>query len=584
MPLVTSDSRRQTGAGRLLDSPGAALEAHIPPEITDAFEAAWRRHVRALAAAAGWPGDGDSETEFAARRFATSPLGPGLSLALSAPPDALYAAVEANEAAAALAWADVSPDERDAQADLFGDALARVRDLVARDADRRLSNVLAAAKNLHAAVLWDAEAVTVGLGAGSQTWATGTVPLVCDVPWNGLHAVPTVLVTGTNGKSTTVRMIAAMARAAGHTPGVSTTDYVVVGTDVIETGDFSGPMGARAALRDRRATLGILEVARGGLLRRGVPVTEAAVAAVTNVASDHLGEFGIDTVEALAEAKFVVAKALARGGQLVLSADDAASAREADRQATALAARGVSVCWVALDPAEPRLAGSAIAASVADGHIATRLADGPWTPLVALRDAPSTAGGAARHNVRNALTAAAAATALGLPGAAIAAGLRAFRGDAGDNPGRGNQTDVRGATVVVDYGHNAHGTAALVEYALTLPAVRRLVLVSCAGDRSDADIRALAAAARAFGADRTLAADLPDYLRGRAPGEVPGLLVAETLALGAPPGSAEAFPDPPAAARAALAWARRGDVLLLFVLSHRAEVSTLVEEAAGSGQ
>ncbi len=110
---------------------------------------------------------------------------------------------------------------------------------------------------------------------------------------------------------------------AGHTPGVSSTDYVAVGNEILEAGDFSGPMGARAALRDKRATIGLLEVARGGLLRRGVPLSVADVACVTNVAADHLGEFGVHTVEALAEAKLVVAKALTPGGRLVLSADDA---------------------------------------------------------------------------------------------------------------------------------------------------------------------------------------------------------------------------------------------------------------------
>ena len=419
--------------------------------------------------------------------------------------------------------------------------------------------------------------MTLGLGAAGRTWPADALPEPSDVEWDGLANVPTVLVTGTNGKSTTVRMLAAMATSAGHVPGVSSTDYVAVGNDVLEAGDFSGPMGARAALRDRRATVGILEVARGGLLRRGVPLSVACVACVTNVAADHLGEFGVYTVEALAEAKFVVAKALRAGGYLVLSADDATSCAEADRQAEALRARGAVLCWTSHDPDHPRLADAAIAVSVVDDCVSVRLTDGDWTRLAPVSEMPAALGGAARHNVSNALTAAAAAAALGLPGDAIASGLRAFRGDATDNPGRANVSTVNGATVVVDYAHNAHGLAALAAFAAHLPATRRLILFSCAGDRPDSDLAALAQTARALAADRTLVADLPGYLRGRAPGEVPDLLVRASIAAGADPASIETFPDPVAAARAALAWAEPGDVLLLILLSHRDEVAALVE-------
>jgi UDP-N-acetylmuramyl tripeptide synthase len=375
-------------------------------------------------------------------------------------------------------------------------------------------------------------------------------------------------------------MLAAMATAAGYTTGVSTTDYVAVGSDVVETGDFSGPMGARAALRDRRATLGILEVARGGLLRRGVPVSHAAVACITNVAADHLGEFGVETVEALAEAKFIVAKALARGGTLVVSTDDPLSMAELARQADALVARGVRLLGVALEPGVASTSGAELDVSVVDGHLAIRRNSGAWAPLVAVSEMPAAMGGAALHNVRNALSAVATGAALGLPDEALADGLRAFRGDATDNPGRANVWKVRGATVVVDYAHNAHGLAALVAFAAQLPARRRLLLLSCAGDRPDADIAALARTALPLGADRFLVADLPDYLRGRTPGEVPALLASALVASGVDAGAVEAFADPAAAARAALAWAEPGDVLLLIALSHRDEIAALLRAAA----
>ena len=564
MALAISDSRRQTGAGRLLDGPGAALDARIPDALAEAAAEAWQQAVQDLAPRAWGP------LTTASRRFPG-----GISLAVSAPVDGLYAATALNEAAWAHAFAAVSgdplPDADAARADVLSSA--------ERDADPGLVALVAAAADREVGCLWDDEALTLGLGAGSRTWPAGALPALDAVAWDAVHNVPTALVTGTNGKSTTVRMLAAMATQAGHTPGVSSTDYVAVGNEIIESGDFSGPMGARAALRDRRATTGLLEVARGGLLRRGVPLSVADVACVTNVAADHLGEFGVHTVEALAEAKFVVSKALKPGGRLVLSADDERTCAEADRQAEALAARGVARCWTSHDPDNPRLDGAAVAASIVDEAVSVRCNNGEWVSLISVAEMPAAMGGAARHNVSNALAAAATAAALGLPDAAIAAGLRAFRGDATDNPGRANVTTVNGATVVVDYAHNAHGLAALVAFAAHLPATRRLILVSSAGDRPDSDVADIARAARAFDADRTLVADLPDYLRGRAPGEIAELIVRASVEAGADAASIEAFPDPAQAARAALAWAAPGDVLLLIVLSHRAEVAALVTAA-----
>src|SRR5206468_3212752 len=134
--------------------------------------------------------------------------------------------------------------------------------------------------------------------------------------------VPTALVTGTNGKTTTVRLLGAIAAAAGRVAGVTSTDRVTVGDQVVAVGDYSGPNGARTVLRDRRVEVAFLELARGGILRRGLAVPRAHVALVTNVANDHLGEFGIFDVPALADTKMVVARAVGPAGRVVLNADD----------------------------------------------------------------------------------------------------------------------------------------------------------------------------------------------------------------------------------------------------------------------
>ena len=553
------DSRRQTGAGWLLDGPGAALEALVPADRREAAVEAWRRHARALCDGLGW-----TDAPLVARPFSR-----GLSLALGAPVDLLYTAALANEAAWAAARADL-----DGAAPPRPGEIDRLRAEAEAEADPALAALVAEAERRGVPLVWDDEGVTVGLGARGRTFPADALPAPDAVDWGAVGAVPTALVTGTNGKSTTVRMVVGMARAAGEAAGHSSTDAVWVGDDLVERGDFSGPMGARAVLRDRRVTLAVLETARGGLLRRGLPVPSATAAALTNVAADHLGDYGVDTVEDLANAKLVVAKALGRGGTLVAPADEPEAAAAVARLHPALADRGVRVAWTALDPATAPPAG-ALAASVVDGQVCLRSGAG-WRPLCRVDEVPAAMGGAARHAVRNALTAAALARALGLDAGAIAAGLRAFQGDASDNPGRANRFDVGGATVLVDYAHNAHGLRAVVDLAAALPARRRVVLFGGPGDRSDADFAAMCDVLAPLGAERYVLTDLPGYLRGRAEGDVPDLLARLLAERGVPPSACVRRDDPAAGARDALAWAEPGDLALLFTLAQRDEVLRMV--------
>ncbi len=556
------DGRRQTGAGFLLDGPGAALEALVPDDLRAAAADAWRRHARTFCDALGW----------ADAPLVVRPFPRGLSLALGAPVDRLYTAVEANEAAWARARAEVEGRELPDLAE----TVARLRDESAMEADPPLAALIDAAQARGVPLVWDDDAITVGLGSRGQTLAPDALPSPDAVDWDAVGPVPTALVTGTNGKSTTVRMLAGMARTAGHTVGFSTTDAVTVGDQVVERGDFSGPLGARAVMRDARVTLAICESARGGLLRRGVPVPLVTAAALTNVAADHLGDYGVETVPDLADAKLVVAKALGPGGVLVAPADEPQATAAVLRQHDALQARGVQIAWTALDPnAEP----GPLAASVVDGSIALR-ADDDWRPICPVADLPAALGGAARHVVRNALTAAALAQALGLGDDAVAAGLRAFRSDETDNPGRANRFDVGGARVVVDYAHNAHGLRALADLAAHWPARRRLVLFGSAGDRSDDDLAAMADVLAGMDADRYVLVDIPGYLRGRDRGEVPALLTDLLGQRGVGADACVTLADPVAGTRWALDWTGPNDLALLLALSQRDQVLAMVREAA----
>jgi cyanophycin synthetase len=561
MTLSFDDSRRLTGPNLFTDRPGAVLDVRVDDGSVEDVIAAWERHVGRLLSAIGW-----AEEEPFHRTFDG-----GVSVGLTAPPDALYAATEVNEAAWAAAAAELSgeplPDE--------APVIERLRASIDAERDPALLALRDAAAVRGLAFLPDDEFVTLGTGTGSRTWPADALPDPSALPWDALHDIPVGLVTGTNGKSTTVRLVAAIASAAGRTAGQCSTDFVRVGDEVVERGDWSGPGGARAVLRDERVEVAVLETARGGLLRRGLALDRATAAVVTNVAEDHLGDYGITSLDGLIEAKLIVRRAVERDGVLLLNADDAGLVRWAEGYGGALG-------WFSLDAANPTLAAHRDAGGrvcfVDDGEI-VYTSGSDRTVLLPVADVPLTLGGAARYNVSNTLAAVALAFALGLPADAIRDGLRTFRSDTHDNPGRGNVFSIGGARVLVDFAHNQHGAAAIAETARSLPAERRLVLLSQPGDRTDGEIQRFARAAWSTAPDHVIIAEIPSYLRGRAPGEIPALLDDELHRAGATEEHITHAADPVEGVRLALDWMRPGDLLLLFVLSHRSEVFAVLHEA-----
>jgi UDP-N-acetylmuramyl tripeptide synthase len=547
--MTILESRRLTGRGLLLDRAGAVLDVALGEEEGEAVVELWRERARLLLNDLGWGGE-----VIAVRRFPG-----GASLGFTAPIDALYAATEVNEAA----WAAAASGAPSLSIEDVACLAGRIR----AEANPRLLALREAAAAHGVAFLWDDEEATVGLGSGSRTFPVADLPAPQAVDWAGVHDVPVALVTGTNGKTTTVRLAAAMARAAGLAVGLTSTDRVQVGDEVIDQGDYSGPGGARSLLRDRRVELAILETARGGLLRRGLAVEHASAALVTNIAADHLGEYGIHDLPSLAEAKLVVAHAVPAGGRVILNADDPELVR-APRTWPA------AVTWFTLDSLEERPeilayleAGGDVALLVGDALVLAR--GGDREVIARIAEVAIAHGGAARYNLANTLAAIALGAALGLPAAAMAAGLAHFGVTPEDNPGRANLFTLGGFRVLLDYAHNPHGLRALLDLARDLPATRRLLLLGQAGDRDDEAIRELARTAWGFHPDRILLKELPAMLRGRAPGEVPALLESELLRLGAPPESLERAGPEVEAVERALAWAQAGDLLVLLVHTDR---------------
>ena len=330
--------------------------------------------------------------------------------------------------------------------------------------------------------------------------------------------VPVVAVTGNNGKTTTVRLVAHLAAGTGRRVGMTNSDGVYVAGNRIDTGDCSGPRSARSVLMHPDVDFAVLETARGGILREGLAFDRCDVAVVTNIgAGDHLGMNYITTVEGLAAVKRVVVENVAPTGYAVLNAADPIVA------AMAPYCPG-SVIFFAADAAHPVLAAHRAAGKrvvfVERGDLVA--AEGAAEHRVPLAQVPLTRNGTIPFQVENAMGAMAAGWAVGLSWDAIAAGLRSFVNDASTAPGRFNLFDYKGATVIADYGHNPDAIEALVRAVDAMPAKRRHVVISGAGDRRDEDLRRQTEILGASFDDVILYEDACQ--RGRADGEVLGLL------------------------------------------------------------
>ena len=514
----------------------------------------------------------------------------GASLALAAPFDALFVATEVNEwalCAALLAqdpqrWGTLETtlaaaaleDAADPAAVILpvleeSAAFERFGLLAEREARPDVRALLAAAAAHGLPYVLDDDTLTLGAGAGGRDFALTSLPQPADVPWDELHDIPTALVTGSNGKTTTVRLLAACALSAGWLPAYCCTDGVFLAAELLESGDYSGPLGARRVMRERRAQAAIIETARGGILRRGIAIAHTKVALVTNVSADHFGEYGIDDLEGLADVKLSVAGIVGAAGLLVLNADDVQLASRAAGLARRFG-RSPTVGWFALDADLPALRAHRARGGATCGGRGGRLAlnhGGAQHDLGAIAAMPLTAGGSATYNIANLAGAALAAAGLGVPPATVAGVFAHFGARLTDNFGRLMRFERQGVRIIVDYAHNPAGLRGLLTVAEQLRGDRgRLgLLLGHAGNRQDVELEALAAVAAEFHPALIVVKENEAHLRGRAPGEVPRLIHAALLRAGVAREALQMRMSELEAVHAALAWAQPGDVLALPV-------------------
>ncbi len=571
--LYCEDSRRLTGANLYTSLPGAVLDLTLKNESGDNTQLdlasiidCWEQHVDALLKAVSW----DAESTFQ-RRYEG-----GVSLGISAPIDGLYAAVEVIESALILSskeqgLGEVIGVEIEIEAD-FEKLVEYLKDVIKEETNPALIKLQSSASDQNVLFLYDDDLVSLGTGQTCQQWPVEQIPE--QFSWNEFSSIPLALITGTNGKSTSVRLASSITKAAGLTTGSTSTDFIKVGNSIIDEGDYSGPGDARTLVRDERVEIAFLEVARGGLLRRGLGVPQVDAALITNVAADHLGEYGINSIPELIECKFIVQKALKPFSPLVLNADDEGVVKFSSKLDQVIIWFAESTDNVVLS-AHVEAGGEAV--SIKNNQI-VHIKNGDITSITEITEVPITLQGMARYNVQNTLGVTALACALGINHQYIKQGLINFKGDADENPGRGNFFEGNGIKILIDFAHNEHGMTALTTTASNIESERLLVLMGQAGDRSNEAIADLTKAALSARPNQMVVSETPGYERGREENEISDIIVEAIIATGFPETNITRTMNPIEGVRKALDWAKPGDFLLLFVLTNRNEVIEIVKD------
>jgi cyanophycin synthetase len=391
--------------------------------------------------------------------------------------------------------------------------------------------------------------------------------------------IPVIAITGTNGKTTTTRILAHILRGTGRKVGWTSTVGVFIEGECVLEGDYTGPAGAWRVLEEPGLDIAVLETARGGLLLRGMACESNDVSVMTNVTGDHLGMHGIHTVEGLAAVKSVVLHTTRPSGWTVLNADDPVVRGQA-------AGLPAAIIWATQDPenrtvvAHLHAGGKAVLAD--DGWLI--IAEGSErTRVLSFADMPITYGGRARHMIENVLSAAGAAVALEIAPPDIARALSTFGDDESDNVGRLHVYSVQGATVILDYAHNEVGLTHLLQLAGSYRGEggRLISIIGTAGDRTDDALREIGRLA-AKASDQVILKETRRYLRGRPSVESMTVLYEEGLRAGGDPPHVVAT-DEPTALTIALEQLRPGDVVAMMCIESGAESRARLKALAEAG-
>jgi cyanophycin synthetase len=374
--------------------------------------------------------------------------------------------------------------------------------------------------------------------------------------------VPIAAITGTNGKTTTSRMLAHIMKMAGHTVGLASSDGVYIDGNLTVEGDMTGPRSAQMILRDPTIDAAVMETARGGLVRSGLGYSNCDVAACINVSSDHLGMKGIDTLEELANIKRIPIEVAS--DTAVLNADNTYCLKMAAHT------EARNVCYVTMSPDHTlvkehvRSGGRAVVLEKAfSGDMITIYDGGNHIPLLWTHLIPATLEGRAMHNVQNAMFAAGLGFSLDISLENIRQGLRTFDTTFFQAPGRMNVFTELPFKVILDYAHNPAAVKTMSDLVERLGEPgRKIVVLAAPGDRRDEDVRDIARAAAGH-YDLYICRE-DDRRRGRKPGEIPAMLREELMLSGVEDSQIRIVPDEQEATAEALNSGRAGDLVMIF--------------------
>jgi len=391
------------------------------------------------------------------------------------------------------------------------------------------------------------------------------------------YTIPVIAITGTNGKTTTTRLVAHLFRHTGKTVGFTTTDGVYLQNRLVMEGDMTGPFSANIILSNPTVDVAVLETARGGILRAGLGFEECDVGVVLNVSADHLGLRGIHTLDQLAEVKAVIPAVVKREGHAVLNADDPRVYAMRERT-------GADIVFFSTRPEGEN---EVFEDHIERGGIGARIEEDTFVirrgrlriPIASVREVPLMLGGAARFQQQNILAAIATAYVQGVRYDTIRAGLLSFFPSPSMTPGRLNLLRVRNARVLVDYAHNAAALEGLMELVMELPARRRVGVLAVPGDRRDEDVRAVGRLAS--GLDLAIVKEDSDR-RGRAEGEIAALLVEGLRGGGMPEERIEVLHSEAHAVERMIAGLEEGDLAVVLAEDVRGVLAQIHPHATGA--
>ncbi len=343
-----------------------------------------------------------------------------------------------------------------------------------------------------------------------------------DIPWDDIKEVPSVMVTGTNGKTTTVRLTAYIARHAGKKVGYCSTDWVMVGDEIVEKGDLSGPTGSLRVMMHPEVELAVLEVARGGLVRRGLIADYVKGATVTNVSEDHLGQDGIENIVDMAETKSLVYAAVRQGGYCIINLDDV----QMRKRVETLSGKKILITQKKLTHKDVKayLKYADHICFIKDGAFYWKT--GAKEFLVAtFAETPITVNGMAKHNIENAMNTICLSHVLGLTRKQIANGLKTYHNTAENNRGRANTFRHNGGTIIVDFAHNPAAIGAILNmgHAYLKSGAKFTMLLGNTGNRlqlTDGICQMVVDAK----VDTVMIKEIPNFLRGAKIGQIPKMI------------------------------------------------------------